>query len=366
MLNWLPYIKALFIQFLICFLLVVSSIVHATQVLLITPSAPGEDFWDLSTNIAKVAAKNLGLQVDVLYADLHQLTQAELILKVKKHYDYAIFLPLPKKAVNTFKVLNNKGIYFITLERATNQQDQIQLGRPQEKYPYWLAEIYYDDEQAGQLLSTALIREAKRQTLNLTPQILAFSGDYSYISEQRLAGLNISAQRSKIEINQVIYTLWKEDIAQLKATLAIRNYPNTNIIWSASDQIALAIASRLQQIAPQGKWIIGGINATPSAISAIQNNLLTATIGGHFMQVAWAMLIIYDHSQGVHTNNKQFNMPLKHQLITQENAIRYSKIDQMKRWQQVNFKQFSLLENPQHSYYQFDMERLVGELQQQK
>ncbi|AWB65983.1 hypothetical protein C2869_05805 [Saccharobesus litoralis] len=331
---------------------------QATQILLINPDQPGRPFWDLTTEVAKAAANNLNIKLDVKYGGGDRFANHKLISNISTKYDYVIFMPHRGKAAASFEQLTDKGVHFITLERAIDKTEFKQVGKPQEKYPLWLAEVYYDDWQAGKLLGSALLKQSKNHG-ELQPNILAFNGDHSSLSEQRADGLITSANQYQAQIKQVFYTFWNPTIAKQQIRKAIQRYPNSNVIWAASDQIAIAISQELKLLATDKNWIIGGIDWSIDAIEAVKKQRISATVGGHFMQAAWAIIMAYDHSMGLDVGHSQAAMPLSHQLITQDNAKHFHSLWQSKIWHCINFKQFSLALNRNQTYYQFDFERLV-------
>ncbi|WP_019026139.1 hypothetical protein [Colwellia piezophila] len=79
----------------------------------------------------------------------------------------------------------------------------------------------------------------------------------------------------------------------------------------------------------QGKTInqnifIGGFDWTVEALQAIKGNRYTASVGGHFMQVAWAMVKIYDHNKGKAAFTIGSNAPsYQLQLIDRDNIADY-------------------------------------------
>ena len=77
-----------------------------------------------------------------------------------------------------------------------------------------------------------------------------------------------------------------------------KRYSNIDIVWAASDGMALgvmdAISSGHSKISRES-ILIGGVDWTPEAIRMIQQNHIDASVGGHFMQAAWALVKIYDH-----------------------------------------------------------------------
>ena len=90
---------------------------------------------------------------------------------------------------------------------------------------------------------------------------------------------------------------------------------------------------------------IGGFDWTPKGIKSIYNKKLSASIGGHFMMGALAIIAIYNEEQGISHNvfvNGQHNS-FELSLINQHNISQYIKLLQTERLSQVSFKKLAKL-----------------------
>ena len=127
----------------------------------------------------------------------------------------------------------------------------------------------------------------------------------------------------------------------------LKRYTNINIIWCASDHMALAVIDAIEDI---GKVVgvdilVGGFDWTPKAIASINNNKLTASIGGHFIMGALAIMAIYHEEQGIRHNifaDKHYNS-FELALISQKNISQYIHLLQSETLTQVSFKELAQL-----------------------
>ena len=220
--------------------------------------------------------------------------------------------------------------------------------------------IYYDDKQAGALLAENLISSGKSKGY-ASLFITGLSGDNSEISVNREKGLftNLNEQ---IQLNQVVRTLWDPVKSQAIVPSILKRYPKTNVFWTASDEIALAVKHALSKGGYRKEMLIGGIGWTPKAINAIKNNELTASVGGHFMQGAWAVIKAFDHSQGYQAFSIQNSQPLLHQAINKDNINQYQMLANNPNWKQIDFTQFSLFLNKKITQYNFDLDLVISSL----
>ncbi|MGL1956631.1 MAG: ABC transporter substrate-binding protein [Colwellia sp.] len=326
------------------------------NVILINPDKQGRPFWDLTTSIAQAAASNLGINLTVKYGGGNRFNNYKFIqtlVKESTDIDYIVFLPHKGKSAQSFDVLEKAKIPFFSLERSMNKHEMKQVKLPGDKYKYWLGEIYYDDIQGGELLSQALLTAHANKSKNV-PAIFGLNGDYSQLSTNRELGLQRTLKKSKY-LNQTVKTIWDPEVAKNKLKGALIRYPNTNIIWAASDELALA-ASQVIKGYTDKNITLGGIGWLPSAIKAVDNKVLDATVGGHFMQAAWAIVQVFDHSKGLHAvehNRPLENRPLKYNLIDQNNSKQFLWLTDSNNFKLIDFKKHSLFYNTELTKYNF-------------
>ncbi len=105
---------------------------------------------------------------------------------------------------------------------------------------------------------------------------------------------------------------------------------------------------------------IGGFDWATEALQGIDNDTYTAGVGGHFMQVAWALVKIYD------LHNKMPAFPLKNnlpsyplQLIDRNNINDYRVLLNSPDWSKIDFHKFTLSVQKAIASYQFDFERIL-------
>jgi len=231
-----------------------------------------------------------------------------------------------------------------------DKKEMKQILLPGEKYKYWLGEIYYDDVQAGKLLAQALLK-AHASKSSKPAAIFGLSGDYSQLSSNRELGLLQTLAKTK-HLNQTVKTMWDPDVAKVKIKGLLRRYPDTNIIWSASDELALA-SSKVLHDYTNNALTLGGIGWLPDAITAVENGTLDATVGSHFMQAAWAIVKIFDHSKGI--NAFYSNKALNFKLINKGNVEEHIWLTDAQNYQHIDFKSYSLFHNPKKNRYNFTL-----------
>ncbi len=330
----------------------------------------GNDFWDQVNEVALAAASDLNISFDIVQSGGHRLLQKELINNIISQDtkpDYVIFMPYDGTAFDSFTKLEQAKIPFITLERTVFPDLQNKLGVPQQYFKFWLGEIYHDNKKAGQLLASTLFK-ASKQNLAVTKSlnVIGISGDMSGQSSERNAGLvEELEQDTDFSLAQIVNGRWERDIASDMFIGLLRRYKDIQVIWTAADIMALGIADVANA---QGKTInqnlfIGGFDWTLEALQAIKENRYTASVGGHFMQAAWALVKIYDYNKGkpafaISANATSYQL----QLIDRNNIDDYQVLLNAPDWDKVDFLQFSLSHQSDLTDYQFDFSRVLGEL----
>lgn len=343
---------------------------QAIEVTFINPSYKGSPFWQQVSEIASAAASNLNISLKIIYSGGHRLLQKEQIDKLIKQEnkpDYVIFLPYDGTALETFNKLELAKIPFITLERSLFPDLQVKLGTPGKPFKYWLAEIYHDNKKAGALLAKALIKASSRTLLSQKSiNVAGISGDISGHSNERNAGLIATlAENTGFSLTQIVNARWDQEQAGQVFIGLLRRYQDIQLVWSSSDTMALGV---VDIATAQGKKLnhdlfVGGFDWNAQALQAIKNNRYAASVGGHFMQTAWALVKIYDHHQGkLAFTNTTSEATYQLNLIDRNNIDDYQVLLKNPNWHKVDFRKFTLIHSPQRTHYQFDFSVILAEL----
>jgi len=360
--------KVIFILLLVSFPFNVSAI----NVVLINPSVPGTPFWDRVTVAAKRAAHSLDINLTVIYGKdnrIYNYNALKALVDQKNKPDYVIFSPFDGTAESSFALLNSEKISFVTLERTLHEAEQAKVGLPQEHYSYWLGEVFHDNVQVGRLLTTTLIALAneKLPEKNYKFNAIGISGSFSGESADRTKGLLDSiTKRENIKVLQIISAGWSREKTRSIFFQFNERYSDIDIIWAASDGMALgvmdAISSGHSKINRESV-VIGGVDWTPEAIRMIQNKQIDASVGGHFMQAAWALVKIYDHHHGIEVFTKLAdNYSYDLEVITEKNVEQYLPISEHIDWSSVDFKRFSLFNHQEDKEYDFRFKRIIEQI----
>lgn len=336
--------------------------VQAINVTFINPSIPGTPFWDRVTAIAKAAANDFNINLTVVYGKDNRIFNLEAIQSVASNPvkpDYLIFMPYDGNSDVSFATLESAKIPFITIERTLLPEEQAFISLPQVKFSYWLGEIFHDNVVAGERLADALISAARKEYPENQPlNIVGISGSFSGESNQRTLGLEKSIDKHKnVYLKQVVPGVWSRERSRSIIYQLAGRFGHIDIAWTASDGMALGVLDSVMSgnTSINKHMKIGGIDWTSEAISKIKSKELTATVGGHIFQTAWALTKIYDHHHGLDVFKKGADIKTYDLNVIDSNNIENYYIYANKlNWNVVDFTQFSLIENKQ-SDYNFDL-----------
>ena len=331
---------------------------------------PGS-FWDLVTQFMAAAAEDLNMNLEVLDAksDRNQmLNQAQAVVKRKNPPDYLVVANVKNIAEKMIQAANQAGVKVFLMNTGFDAEEQKQLGSPRQKYRYWIGQFLPDDYLAGYQAANLLIEQVLRAGVTAKDgkvHLMAIAGDRTTLaSSQRLAGLKQAlAEHSKVVIHEVtIYAHWEKNQAQRRVLfdLTQAHHPNLNAIWAANDSMALgAIDAVVANHQIPGKDIfITGMDWMPPALQAVKAGTLLATLGGHFMDGGWVMVLLHDYHYG--KDFIQETTSFKSQLfaLNASNIDNYLNRFDQQNWQKINFRQFSKIYTPLVKY-NFSVESVI-------
>ena len=339
-------------------------------VLFVNPSIVNEPFWLKTEMITKAAAVDLGIKLDIIYGGgnrLIQLDEVKRYLQYQKKPDYVIVMNYPGGARAMMSVLEQYQVPFITLENNILAQERAHIGKPGEKYRYWLGEIFYDHQQAGDLLAKDLFRQYQ-QGHTQQAIVIGLSGHHGQESLARNQGLQTRAgQSAQMDLGQIVYASWSEQLAYQNTLKLLKRYPDTGVVWCASDLMAYGAirAAKESGLTINKDVFIGGFDWLNSSLFKIKEGEMSASVGGHFMMGAWALISIYDHLNGV----QYWQKSASRQLIFDLELVNPDKVKALQplmeqnsnAWSDFDFKQFSLAVQ-KSDHYEFSVEKLLNNL----
>ena len=241
------------------------------------------------------------------------------------------------------------------------------VGNPRGKYKYWIGELLPAEEEVGAMLAESLINEGLRlrSDKNIPPlEMLGITGIVSdYAAIQRVKGLQkLVLSYPDIRLRQIVPANWSDKKAAASFAMLSQRYPNATLIWSASDVMAQGIirTAKKRGLTPGKDIIVGGIDWAEAGLQAVKSGDQFVSIGGHFLEGGWAVVLIYDYLKGKDFAKMNLRWRSKMASVTAPKWITQKKQLEKITPNFVDFKRYSRFLNPENSSYDFRLESLFN------
>jgi ABC-type sugar transport system substrate-binding protein len=280
------------------------------SVTFINPGRSDEAYWVAAAQVMGQAARSLGVQLDVRYAERDHLKAVEIVRLIAAQPadarpEFVIATNDYATGPEILRLLEGSGVRVLMAFSGIHGTDRRLSGGPREKYSFFLGSLEPRAEDAGFLTAQALIGKARKASLTDADgriHLLAIAGDRSTPSSvARNAGMRRAvAQSSDVVLDQVVFANWSRSTAAEKARWLFKRYPDARAIWSGSDQMAFGAMTAWREAGgrPGQDAVFSAINTSTEALDAVRDGTLSALAGGHFMAGAWALVMLYDYAHG--------------------------------------------------------------------
>jgi ABC-type sugar transport system substrate-binding protein len=242
------------------------------------------------------------------------------------------------------------GVKTFTFNTDVPEFDRQTVRAPRQTLTQWIGHLAPDNIAAGKQLAEALIATARQKPDTSPPEILALSGTRdSSAATDRDKGLRGSVEHESATLNQLLYAGWSQPEAEDKTRLLLDRYPGTDVIWCASDGMALGAIRALESknMRPGVDVMVGGVDWEKRALDAIREGRLTASMGRHFMDGGVALLLIHDFNAGYDFAGEASGPMLSYDLkvANRENLGVIEQVMQPDNWDSLDFTRFSRVYN---------------------
>ena len=222
------------------------------------------------------------------------------------------------------------------------------------------------DEQAGYDLGNVLVDEAKKKSLvgsDGKVHVAAITGSLADPpGVLRKAGLERAMkERDDAVLHQIVPGKWQKEFAMETFPTLLKRYPEVTVGWGANDPTSLGIIEASKQLGktPGKDFLSGGIDWTGEALGIIEKGEMTASIGGHFMEGGWVMVLLYDYANGIDFASESVDMASRMGVLTQENLSSYQQHFGTGDWSKIDFTKFSKKLNPDLKEYDFTLDAIL-------
>ena len=348
---------------ILCLVTIWSHHAAALNVAFLVPDSAERKFWQQVVGVVQSVADDHNVNLEVYYSSNDRFASRTAIANIAeqaKKPDYVIYRPIKGSAIDTMRILEAHKISYATLEKSFSEEELQSIGKPQSKYKHWLGTIEYDDEQGGALLTAALLQQHQKNSPGKTMYLTGIGGGFEQVSLARQNYLRqILPHDPNVVVNQIFPMSWSIDNIHQTFPAINARYPNTNAFWCVADSFALAILDHLRAPSDSSAPVlIGGFDWLPEAIDKIDSKQLTASVGGHFLMAAKALLKIIEYQHG---NNvfQQDHQAEPFEVIDQNNVAVYRPFLQKAPWPEIDFRQFSSHFNAQQKPLELNIANLL-------
>jgi ABC-type sugar transport system substrate-binding protein len=352
-------------------ILLVATFARANLRVAFIDSFPKEPWAERVVLAMHAAAEDLQIQLDV-YKAPHWPTsisdQLREVLAGQTRPDYVVVSIHRGVGTELLKIAEAAQVPVFVINAGLLAEDHSRFGGPRESLLQWIGQMLPDDEQAGFELANRLVERAKsRRRKGEEIHLVALAGtpvDYATIEREK--GLRRAvAHQENVVLHQIVSADWDYDQAFRKTTLLLRRYPQTQVIWSANDSMAMGA---LDAIANSGKRpgvdvLLGGMNWEPRALNAIEEGSLMVSMDGHFLQGAWALVLLHDlaHGRDFAEERVDWRTGLVAAVPSTTNGL-WRMLNDATLWRKVDFRRFSKVHRPNLGRYTFTLDAFLLEL----
>lgn len=349
----------------------------AIHVCFIAISTPEEKFWGNIIDMARAAAEDLHIDLEVIYAKRNHINAVKLVEEISKRAvkpDYLIVVGEKKIGGKSLAIADKAGIKTILFGTLT-PKEQLLYSTPRKKLSHWIGQRAIDDYSLGRQTARAIIDKAFAAGLtdsDGTLNLLGLAGvKATSFSDNRVQGLlDEVAEHQNINLLQVVSTDWTKANSKQICRGLLQRYSHdfakkVGAIWAANGQIALGVigAGEEMNMIPGQDFFTSGIDWETEAFTAIKQEKMATVAGGHFAEVAWIMVMLYDYHHGIDfTEDTQTSTPF---LLNTQNIDSYLRIFKGGNWQQIDFRRFSKKHYPQIQQYNFSFNAIMEQFQPQ-
>ena len=338
----------------------------APSIVFLNPGYSTEPFWVSYTEFMQAAASGLGLRLRVEYAErdpLAMIRMAREAVTATDRPDYLVLVNEQYVAPRILQLAQGSGVkLFLVNNTLTSDQSRLltENGAPPSEL---LGSLVPNDERSGYLMLKELLRQHGPLAPGQTLDLLAFSGKKLTPSAQlREKGLlRALAEHPQVHLRQLVYGEWNRERAYEQASQLVKRYPQTALVWSANDEMALGAMQAFEEAGRQpGKDVLfSAMNSSRPALQARIDGRLSVLFTGHFSLGGWAMVMLHDHALGVDlARHGGYDQQLDlMQSLDQARARAWLKMNPAKDYR-LDFKRFSLVSHPDGERYAFSLDGL--------
>lgn len=341
-------------------LLLTAASAQAASVVFLNPGFSNETFWVGYSRFMQAAATELGMDLRVEYSERRMdlaMDQARAVLAGPQRPDYLVLVNEQYLAPEIIRLAKGLGVKLFLVNNGLTDTQARSIQAHPDRYAAVLGTLTANDEQAGYQMLREMVAVLPPGSGPI--DLVAFAGvKNTPASQLREQGMRRAlADFPQVRLRQVVYGGWSRERAYEQAQLLVERYPDTQLVWSANDQMAFGAMQAFEQAGrkPGRDVIFSAVNSSPEALRARIDGRLSVLMGGHFTLGGWAMVMLHDDALGRAIDGDGLSahtVPVL-QLFDQAKARRWLKLLQECDDMGVDFHRYSAEGHPQGFRYPF-------------
>jgi ABC-type sugar transport system substrate-binding protein len=344
------------------------------RIAFLAPDQPGENpFWTRTIEEMRAAADDLDVELEIAYSKGNTYSNRKdgmAMLTGDDKPDYFLTGYWPGSTDFLIKQSEEHEVNIFVFNSGVSEADRDAVGTPRGKHPRWIGQMTPDDRHAGYELADILVGRA-RAALGADEAVRAFGlggGGNAESDRKQRDGLEQRLNEDpKAVLERFVFADWSRDTAYNSLLEVLDPGTPVSVIWSGGDGMALGgVKASLELDKTPGKDIfIGGIGWGTPAIESVVDGNIEALLGGHFLEGAWALVLLHDYHNGYDfADDLGVEFQTRVRAITADNARAYlDKVTGPGGWSAVDFRRFSKEHNPELRKYEWPLEDALEQLE---
>jgi ABC-type sugar transport system substrate-binding protein len=335
-------------------------------------SAPADHpFWGQVVQVMQAVANDLDIDLVVKYDSTRSTYTTKRLgihlLNSEPRQDYFLTKYWPSVTNTHMELARERGTRVFIFNSDIASTDYETVGRtPRAKFENWIGHMVPDDRAAAFELASMLIDKARHADNRNSNEVRVLGLDApgeTSVAVSRRQGLKakIDATPGAI-LEELVVTNWEADSAREVIAELLKKHPDTDVVWAANEAIAWGAVQAVERSGktPGKDVLIGGFDWNPQSIEAIADGRITASMFGHFMEGAWALILVHDYHYGF-----DFADGIGMRISTPLNVIDAGSYQQYKvlldtNWEKIDFRKLSKKYNPQLQTYNFNINQFIN------
>jgi|GEM_PF-3218102 len=309
------------------------------------------------------AARDLGITLDTFSMELDLAKMERELNRCVETFKPDVFICQGGSESARFIVQFGELKKIPTITMNTGFLPSDDMGKPREKYRFWIGDIHPDDIDVGYRQGVLLSQEALKRW-PAPVDMIAFTGiGFDQASQTRVAGLKQALEKFPVvKLRQVFTTRYMSFLAAEKFILVKKSrYRETRVVWTVCDSIALGVArgARKMGLVPGRDIIICGTDWTAGGLKGVEEGDVFLSAGGHYLEGAWTMVLIHDYFRGKDFAREKTTFVTPMYMVTTKDVLSYKKIRSREYIDTLDFKRYSKIYDESIEQYRFDAADLL-------